>query len=82
MYRHGNGIVLTPDRSSTEWWQKAASKCDALMMIQSKIHFIRPDGTLGKQPSNGTTLFAYGEKAVAALLNARKNKLGIVLVNK
>jgi len=77
MSDHGNGICLTPDRSSAPWWQKAAKECDALLMISGKIKFLKPDGTLGISPSTGTTLFAYGEKAVIALNHAANNKLGI-----
>lgn len=79
MYEHGNGIVLTPDRSSTSWWQNAAAKCHGLLMVEGKIQFIKPDGSIAKQPSNGTTLFAYGYKALDALYVAKKNNLGIVL---
>ncbi len=82
MYWHKNGIVLTPDRSSTEWWQQAAKQCDALLMVQGKIKFIRPDGSHGMSPSNGTTLFAYGQKAVQALIRGGANNLGIVLIKK
>jgi hypothetical protein len=38
----------------------------------------RPDGTVGKSPSNGTTLFAAGPRAVAALRRAEPT-LGIVM---
>jgi hypothetical protein len=77
---HGNGIVLTPDRSSTDWWQDAAKKSNALLMVRKKIQFIRPDGSLGLSPSNGTTLFAYGDQAVFSLRRAEKNNLGITLI--
>lgn len=79
MHQHGNGIVLAPDRTSAPWWQEAALKCDALMMIAGKIKFIRPDGTTGDSPSNGTTLFAYGYDAVEAIKTAESNGLGIFL---
>lgn len=77
---HGNGIGLTPDRTSAPWWQKAAKGCHALMFVSGKIKFIKPDGTLGESPSNGTTLFAYGEEAVKALMRAQENKLGIMFI--
>lgn len=66
-FAHGNGIALTPDRTSTSWWQDAATKADAMCFVHGKIRFERPDGSVGKAPSNGTTLFAAGERAVAAL---------------
>lgn len=77
---HGNGIALTPDRSSAPWWQKAAKECDALLMIEGKIKFIKPDGTTGDSPSTGTTLFAYGKKAVEAIILAQKANLGVAFV--
>ena len=78
--KHGNGIALTPDRSSASWWQKSAKGCDALLHVHGKIKFIKPNGESGNSPSCGTTLFAFGEKAVMALQNAQKNGLGILFV--
>jgi hypothetical protein len=74
-FEHGNGIALTPDRTSAPWWQSAASRADAVLLIGGKVKFIRPDGSHGASPSNGTTLFAAGDKAVEALYRARS--LGI-----
>lgn len=79
---HGDGIALTPDRTSAPWWQGAAAKCDALMFIGKKVKFIKPDGTTGDSPSTGTTLFAYGERAVIALRHAEHNGLGTLLIRK
>lgn len=78
MFSHGNGIALTPDRSSTDWWQNAANEADCVLLVRGKIKFIRPDGTEGKQPGNGTTLFGYGAMAIEAMINARKRGLGIL----
>ena len=79
MRAHGNGIVLTPDRSSAPWWSAAAKVCTCHLQVYEKIKFIRPDGSLGEQPSTGTTLFGYGLQAVRALKNAERNNLGILL---
>ena len=76
---HGNGIFLSPDRTSCDWWQDFADKADAILFVRHKIKFIRPDGSEGKQPSNGTTLFAIGAKGVQALEKAQRNGLGILL---
>lgn len=76
-WKHGNGILLAPDRTSAPWWREAALKTDAILLVSGKIKFVRPDGTLGKSPSTGTTLFAYGYKAIQAILNAENNGLGI-----
>lgn len=74
-FTHGNGIALTPDRTSTDWWQDAALRADVILFIRGKIKFERPDGSIGKSPSNGTTLFAAGPRAAAAL---ERSNLGIV----
>ncbi|WP_075656897.1 DNA N-6-adenine-methyltransferase [Pseudochrobactrum sp. B5] len=69
-FSHADGIALTPDRTSAPWWQEAAARADAVLFIAGKVRFIRPDGSEGKSPSNGTTLFASGDRAVSALRHA------------
>lgn len=76
---HGDGIALTPDRTSAPWWQKACLQSDAHLQIAGKVKFINGGGYIGTKPSNGTTLFAYGDKALQALKNAQLNNLGILL---
>lgn len=80
MAAHGNGIVLTPDRTSAPWWQQAVKQADAILFVAGKIQFIRPDGSPGVSPSNGTTLFAYGDIALDALRNAYENNLGTLMI--
>lgn len=76
---HGNGIALTPDRTSAPWFQFALSKCDAVLFTKGKPRFIRPDGNDGGCPAFGCALWASGERAKAALLNAQSAGLGVVL---
>ena len=77
--KHGNGIALLPDRTSAPWWARAAKQADAILFITpGKVKFIQPNGKTGDSPSNGTTLFAYGEKAIYALRTAQENGLGIM----
>jgi hypothetical protein len=80
IFEHGNGVALTPDRTSAPWFQKAANEADALLFVAGKIKFVKPDGTTGDSPGNGTTLFAYGSTAVQALQNAQINKLGTMFI--
>lgn len=75
---NGNGIALLPDRTSAPWWQYFAKRSCVHLQIDGKIKFIKPDGSTGDQPGTGTTLFAIGEKGIAALIKAEQNKLGIV----
>lgn len=78
-FAHGNGVALTPDRTSAPWWQSAAQRADAVLFINGKVRFIRPDGTEGKSPGDGTTLFAAGERGVDALENAAIAGLGMLM---
>jgi hypothetical protein len=77
--RHGNGIALTPDRTSAPWWSDYARQADAILFVRSKIRFIPGNGAKESAPAQGTTLMARGQKAVAALLNAERNGLGFVM---
>ena len=45
-------------------------------LIDKKVKFEPPDGSIGKSPSNGTTLFAAGPRAVEALIWADESGLG------
>lgn len=76
-FEHGNGIALTPDRTSAPWFREAWQRAD-MALFMPKVRFIRPDGSTGKQPSNGTCLWASGERAVRALERAASRGLGIL----
>lgn len=80
IHRHGNGLLLSPDRTSVPWWQEAAKTADKILFVQGKIKFIPGPGNDAnwKHPANGTTIFAWGERGVKALFAAKKNCLGIV----
>lgn len=74
---HGNGIALTPDRTSAPWFQAAWCRAD-LVLFTRKLRFIRPDGSRGKSPSNGTALMAVGARGRDALFNAAEAGFGIL----
>lgn len=76
-FQHGNGIALVPDRTSAPWWQIFAPKADAILFVNGKIKFERPDGSVGQQPGNGTCLFSSGKQATEALIKGGR-KLGFV----
>ena len=76
-FDHGDGIALTPDRTSAPWFQDAWCRAE-LVMFTPKLRFIRPDGTVGKSPSNGTCLWAVGPQGCAALVRAARAGLGIL----
>ena len=78
-FKHGNGIALTPDRTSAPWFRLAWRRAE-IVLFTPKIRFIRPDGSEGGSPSNGTALFGVGEKARTALMRAARKNLGILAI--
>lgn len=78
-FRHGDGIALTPDRTSAPWWQTYAPRADAILFVAPKLKFIGADGKPGKSPAQGTCLMAVGEKAIDALNRAQAAKLGVLM---
>lgn len=77
-FDHGDGIALTPDRTSAPWFQACMKRTHLLMFVSPKVKFIRPDGSLGEQPGNGTALWAVGPAAIAALRRAAERGLGVL----
>lgn len=76
-FAHRNGIALTPDRTSAPWFQNAFRRADAVLFTR-KLRFLRPDGSEGVSPSNGTALLACGDRAVRALRRASESDFGIL----
>ena len=76
-FAHGCGVALVPDRTSAPWFQEAFPKSDLALFVP-KIKFERPDGSLGKSPSNGSVLMAAGHTACRALRRAGASGLGIL----
>jgi hypothetical protein len=76
-FEHGDGIALTPDRTSAPWFQSAWRRADAVLFTR-KLRFLRPDGSEGVAPSSGTALFAAGARGVAAVDRAARRGFGIL----
>lgn len=74
---HGNGIALTPDRTSAPWWQSAARRVHGILFVSPKIKFIGKDGVPGKSPAQGTTLMAMGYAGLQGLERAYYGGLGV-----
>ncbi len=81
-YEHGDGVLLTPDRTSAPWWQHAARKAGAVLFVSPKIRFLGKNGQEGVAPSTGTTLMAAGVRGVDALQRAESNGLGLMFNNR
>ncbi len=77
-FEHGNGVLLTPDRTSAPWWQDAVRKADTVLFVSPKIRFLDREGKEGVAPSTGTTLMAVGVRGVDALQRAESNGLGLM----
>jgi hypothetical protein len=78
-FDHGNGVALTPDRTSASWFRSAWQRAD-LVMFLPKVRFLRPDGSEGKSPSTGTALWAAGTLGCRALRVAAGKGLGILAI--
>lgn len=76
-FNHGCGIALVPDRTSAPWFREAWAQAE-LVLFTPKLRFHRPDGSIGKSPSNGTALLGVGKRAQAALTRAATRGLGIL----
>jgi hypothetical protein len=81
---HGNGIALVKDQTSTQWWQECSAHANAILFLNKKIVFVRPDS---EEANNrdfpiGHHLVAIGGRArgVEALRNGERNGLGIIIV--
>jgi hypothetical protein len=77
--RHGNGIALVPERTSTGWWQDLVARADLILCVNKKIPFATLAGEQGTAFPIGSTLIAIGEQGVRGLLTAHRNGLGILL---
>lgn len=78
-FEHGNGIALTPDRTSAPWFLKWAPLAMSLLFLP-RVKFIRPDGEVGRRNSTGTAVWAAGPTAHAALRRAAGAGLGLHVI--
>lgn len=71
---HGTGIALVFARTETRWWFASVwGKASALLFIQGRLTFHRPDGTPAKQGHNAggpSVAIAYGPAAADRLADA------------
>lgn len=76
--RHGNGIILTQDRTSAGWWQTYAPMMELILFVGPKIAFLDNSEEAQTSPPNGTCLMAIGKQGREALHRARS--LGLLMV--
>lgn len=78
-FAHGNGVALTPDRTSAPWWQKYATCAEWVLFVSPKLKFIGANGQPGDSPAQGTSLMAIGARGREALQQAAANELGVLM---
>lgn len=87
-FDHGDGIALTPDRTSAPWWQAFAPRAELVLFVRGKIRFIAgfddPEygivrGQPGKSPAQGTCLMSVGKRGAAALSQAATAGFGVLM---
>ena len=70
-FAHGNGIALCAARTSADWFHEVVVPNAQLLLFPSgKTKFIRPDGSIGKEPGTGVVLIGAGRVACEALLQS------------
>lgn len=77
-FAHGDGIALTPDRTSAPWWQQYAPRADLILFVAPKLKFIGADGKPGTSPAQGTCLMGIGPRASKPLHRAQAEGIGIL----
>ena len=55
-------ILLTDNRTDTDWWQKAASHSTAVCFTDGRISFYKVEGK-GSSPTTGQTFCYFGDDA-------------------
>lgn len=76
MAEHNNGIALVFAKIESKWFHDIVlDNAYAAKILYDRIKFLKPDGTRGAQPRNGSMLLAYGRKNAEILQhNSLKGK--------
>ncbi len=77
MSEHNNGIALVYNRCDSAWFQDyVLGVAHSILYLKKRIHFIKPDGTIGNRPGAGSVLIAYNYLNTEALrLSGLEGKL-------
>lgn len=68
MAEHNNGIALVYNRCDSAWFQDyVLGVAHSILYLKKRIHFIKPDGTIGNRPGAGSVLIAYNHLNTEAL---------------
>jgi hypothetical protein len=76
---HADGVALLPATSYARWWHDICDRSDATLFVKGYVTFVSPRGPLTTRASFGSSMFAIGERGVAALRLAAQNRLGTII---
>jgi len=70
MAEHNRGIALVFSKIEAKWFHDIVfDNATAVKFLYNRIQFLKPDGTKGTQPRNGSMLVAYGTEDAEILSN-------------
>jgi DNA N-6-adenine-methyltransferase (Dam) len=72
---HGNGVAIVRAYTSSGWWHQEMPQAEMILFPKGKTKFVRPDGSIGKEPGHGVVLVGMGTVACEAL---QKSNLGMI----
>jgi DNA N-6-adenine-methyltransferase (Dam) len=76
---HGNGVAIVRAYTSSDWFHQyvaAEGHAQTLLFPNGKTKFVRPNGTVGKEPGHGIVLIGMGRLANEALARCGQSGFG------
>lgn len=69
MAEHDNGVALVPARTEVEswFWPYVWEAATAVLFLQGRLYFHRPDGSTAGNAGHGSVLAAYGDECAGLL---------------
>jgi hypothetical protein len=67
-FLHANGVGIARAYTSSDWWHEHMPRAQMILFPEGKTQFVRPDGSIGKEPSHAVVLIGMGAVACEALL--------------
>ena len=64
---HGDGVAIVRAYTSAGWFHDLALRAESMLFPRGKTKFLRPDGSVGRDPGHGVVLLGMGERSNRAL---------------